>query len=319
MLGSDPIYQYANANGIFSMEPVYAAAGGSASWIDWFLDSLIHEPCLAFGYVQVGQENSFGWRDIKKGLTLQMDKLDARAKAGEIRIETLAASGEWFRSKFAVTPATAVVALYDWRHENHKSVWYDSRYYRINLFWDKDGFSVRDLHRFDEKIESPTHETALKARALAYGTLPIMEGALWSTKRIKAGIFAVVISADGISVPMELSGPPVVKELNATDLSVDQPLNNGGKLSIICREKKLTVTAVDGQSQPLKWAWDCTGGPKMQSTVQGVKPASVSYVYKGATYDLTLAPDSGACMQMPDGSIRLTPNGAGTLVLLLGQ
>ena len=71
-------------------KPVYAASGGSPEWVDWFTNSLIHQPCLAFGYAQVGQENSFGWPSIKKGLTMQMNKLDVQSKAGEIQIETLA-------------------------------------------------------------------------------------------------------------------------------------------------------------------------------------------------------------------------------------
>jgi len=319
MLGSDPIYQYANANAIYSMEPVYAATGGSAAWVDWFTDSLRHQPCLAFGYAQVGQENSFGWRSIKKGLTMQIEKLARQSKAGEIRVETLAASGQWFRSNFSVTPPTAVVALDDWRHQDRKSVWYDSRYYRINYFWDKDGFYVRDLHRFDEKIASVTHDAPLKSSSLTYSTLPIVEGALWGTKRQKAGMFPVVLSADGTGSPMEPNGAPVVKELNATDLSIAQPLLGGGSVNIVCSENKITFAALDAQSQPLKWAWDCIGGSKQASAVQNVKAGSVSYLYAGARYDLTIASDSGSCQQMDDGVVRLTPNAAGSLVLLLAE
>jgi hypothetical protein len=319
MLGSDPIYQYANANAIYSMEPVYAAAGGSATWVDWFTDSLRHQPCLAFGYAQVGQENSFGWRSIKKGLTMQIEKLAEQSKAGEIRVETLADSGAWFKSHYAVTPPTSFVALEDWRHQDHRSVWYDSRYYRVNLFWGKEGFYIRDLHRFDEKIASITHDVPLKTTALTYSTLPIVEGALWGTRRDKAGMFPVLLAADGTSSAIDTNGAPVVKELNATDLSITQPLSGGGTFTIVCSENKLTFTATDAQSQPLKWAWDCIGGTKQAAAVQSVKANSISYVYSGAAYNLTLAPESGSCRQMEDGSLRLIPNTGGSMVFLMAE
>ena len=109
MLGSDPIYQYGNPPGMWTLEPVYPKAGGSVDWVAWFLNSLIHQPCLAFGYTQAGQENSFGWEAMKAGLTLQVALLTKQAKAGEIKVETLAQSGEWFRSHHPLTPPTAMV------------------------------------------------------------------------------------------------------------------------------------------------------------------------------------------------------------------
>ena len=64
MLGSDPIYQYDSGLGgsrqsVVSLEPVYKEGGGSQKWVEWLFKSLFEEPCLAFGYTQVGQENSF--------------------------------------------------------------------------------------------------------------------------------------------------------------------------------------------------------------------------------------------------------------------
>ena len=68
MLGSDPIYQMPNARGIFSLEPVYPRAGGSPKWVGWFMNQMTRQPCLAFAYTQAGQENSFGWDAMKKGI-----------------------------------------------------------------------------------------------------------------------------------------------------------------------------------------------------------------------------------------------------------
>ena len=97
MLGSDPIYQGIRP-GMFTLEPVYPEAGGSADWVAWFMNNLIHQPSLAFAYTQAGQENSFGWEAMKTGLTRQVALLAAQAKAGEIRVETLAQVGRMVSS-----------------------------------------------------------------------------------------------------------------------------------------------------------------------------------------------------------------------------
>ncbi len=95
-----------------------------------------------------------------------------QAKAGEIQVMTLAQAGQWFRHHYALTPPTAVVYLNDWKHENRKTVWYDSRFYRLNVLWENGAFFIRDLHCFDEKVVSPTHDKALATTSLAYETLP---------------------------------------------------------------------------------------------------------------------------------------------------
>ncbi|MDB6110214.1 MAG: hypothetical protein JWR69_1964 [Pedosphaera sp.] len=316
MLGSDPIYQHGTTPGMWTLEPVYPDAGGSKDWVAWFMNNLIHQPSLAFAYTQAGQENAFGWEAMRTGLTLQVALLARQAKAGEIQVKTLAEAGQWFRRKFPLTPSTTVVALDDWKHENRKTVWYNSRFYRINFLWEKGAFFIRDLHRFDEKVVSVTHDTALKTTDLAYGTLPVMDGARWSGAD-KSGIWPVLLSTNGESSPIQLDGPPTVKELNKTDLSISQPLRGGGTFSIICRETNVTFTGVDGQGQPLHWAWDMVGGAQQKSAVQTVRSNSVVFHCTGMDYQLRLAPDAGSCQQLSNGAIRLSPNNSGKLVLTL--
>ena len=314
MLGSDPIYQYGNSPGMWTLEPVYPAAGGSSDWVAWFMNNLIHQPALAFGYTQAGQENSFGWDAMKTGLTLQIALLAEQAKAGEIQVMTLTQAGRWFRRNYSLTPPTSVVCLNDWKHENRKTVWYNSRFYRLNVLWEQGGFFIRDLHCFDEKVVSPTHDTALATTYLAYGTLPVMDGALWSGTQ-QAGMWPVLLSADGKPVALRSEGAPVVKELNRTSLSIQQALRGGGTFSIACGETNVTCTGVDAHGQPLNWAWDLVGGAPQKSAVQTVTTNSVTYHATGMDYQLRLAPAAGSCQQLNNGSIRLSPNSAGKLVL----
>ena len=316
MLGSDPIYQ-GYSPGMWTLEPVYPEAGGSSDWVAWFMNNLIHQPALAFGYTQAGQENSFGWDAMKKGLTLQIALLSDQAKAGEIQVMTLAQAGQWFRTQHSLTPPTSVAYLNDWRHQNRKSVWYNSRFYRLNMLWEKDSFCIRDLHRFDERVPSVTHNVALKTTFLAYGTLPIMDGALWSGAE-KAGMWPVFLSTDGAKLSVVPDGAPVVKELNATDLNISQSLRGGGTFVMVCRETNVSFTVVDEQGHPVRWAWDMVGGGEQKNVVQALTSNSVAYRYSGSDYRLSLAPNEGACEQLVSGVIRLTPNSAGRLSLLLG-
>lgn len=318
MLGSDPIYQHGTTPGMWTLEPVYPEAGGSADWVAWFMNNLIHQPSLAFGFAQAGQENSFGWEAMRTGLTLQVALLASQARAGEIQVMTLADAGQWFRRNFALTPPTSVVCLNDWKHQNRKTVWYNSRFYRINLLWQDGGFFVRDLHCFDEHLVSPTHDTALTNTSLEYGTLPVMDGARWSGTE-KAGIWPVLLSSDGKASPLALDGPPVVSELNATDLSIQQPLRGGGTFLIICAETNVTFTATDEQGKPLHWAWDLVGGTQQKSVVQAVTPNSIVYHFTGMKYQLSVPADMGSCQQLGNGAIRLSPNSAGKLVLILAS
>lgn len=318
MLGSDPIYQYGNSHGMFTLEPVYSAAGGSADWVTWFMDNLVQQPSLAFAYTQAGQENSFGWEAMKTGLTRQVELLGRLARAGRIQVETLAQAGEWFHARYPLTPPTSVVALDDWKHQNHKTVWYDSRFYRLNVLWADGVFYIRDLHCFDENVVSVTHNAPLTTTALAYETLPVMDGALWSGVGTNTvGMWPVVFSPDGTKSAMTPAGLPVVKELNPTDLSIQQPLSGGGSFSIICCETNVTFTAVGGNGQPLNWAWNLVGGAQQSSAVQNVASNSITYSYIGVNYQLQIAPNGGSCQQLSNGNIQLNPNSSGTLVLIL--
>ena len=317
MLGSDPIYQYGRVHGMYTLEPVYSSSGGSEKWVKWFMKNLIDQPSLAFAYTQAGQENSFGWEGMKNGLTMQIPLLEKQSKAGEIQVMTLQQSGEWFKKHHPLTPPTSMVCMDDWKDEGRRTVWYNSRFYRMNLLWEKDAFFIRDLHRFDEKVASVTHDRALTTSHLAYGTLPVMDGSLWSDKQ-QAGIRPVILSADGNASRMIPEGAPAVKELNQTDLAISQPLAGGGMFHIVCRESSITCTGVDAQNQPLRWAWDMAGGEAQKTALRKVEADRVSYQSEGIAYELRLADKSGSFQQLPDGVVRIVSNPSGKIVLSVG-
>lgn len=314
MLGSDPIYQHGTTPDTLTLEPIYRNAGLSTNWVAWFMDSLIREPSLAFAYTQAGQENSFGWSRMKTGLTHQFRLFAELEKAGKIRVETLEQSGEWFRKQFRITPPTSMVALNDWQKEGRKTVWYNSRFYRLNILWQNDGFFIRDLHCFDQNMVSPTHNTVLTNTVLAYETLPVMDWAFWHKKAEHVGMWPVLLSLDGTITPMAPDGPPEVKELSSKELSIRQSLGGGGTFTIVCSESKLTCVAVNGQGQPLRWAWNLVGGLGQESVVQTVTLQGINYQFKGTDYQLRLLPNSGSCQKSSNGDIQIISNNSGKLV-----
>lgn len=319
MLGSDPIYQHGVTPGLISLEPVYQhGGGGMPEWVDWFIRCLVEQPSLAFAYTQAGQENSFGWDAMQKGLTNQISLLAELAKVGKIRVETLEQSGRWFRKKFPLTPPTCVVALDDWKNEGCKTVWYDSRFYRVNILWERESFFIRDIHCFDERIVSPTHKKPLTQSSLVYETLPVVDWASWSDGGRKlAGMFPVIILAGGKTSPMQPDGNPVVKELNATDLSIMQPLKGGGTFSIICGEAKLAFQANGSDGKPLNWAWHLVGGERLNVMLKEVSTNTIRYWHGGVEYGIEMDSEAGACQLLENGAVQIAASPSGSLVMSL--
>jgi len=315
MLGSDPIYQYDHAlgsaeQGVVSLEPVYPHAGGCREWVDWFFAVNFESPCLAFAYTQTGQENSFGWDSMATGLTYQLGQLARLREEKGVRVETLADSGKWFRQRFLLTPATAVTALTDPRGANHRSVWYNSRFYRTNLFWENDRLRIRDIHIFDQRYQERYLEETCKGPLSIYDTLPIMDGYNWSTPGELAGIRLVRL-ADGDCNPL-IGGIPNVSETSSTELSVSWPLLTGGCLEIVCREDSLEVSLTD----PSDWALDMSWSNDKLIDLVDVTDRSMSYRHEGFTYGVKCS--VGQLRQREGRSVLMLPD-SGRIVLDLNS
>lgn len=246
MLGSDPMYQYDSGvgtsyQGVITLEPVYKEGGKNKKWVEYFLESIVDEPCLAFNYAQAGQENSFTWEGMGEGLEMQFPIFDSLNKAGEIRLETMEQSGTWFKEQFPTTPATAITTLVDIRNEGNKSVWYNSRYYRSNLYWEKDGFCFRDIHLFDENYKSEYLDTPDTGGQFFYYTLPVVDRFYWSTPETKTGLRIVRIDKNGNKKEVVLTNP-VVTEPSKTTLNVESADGNGNNFIFAFNEDKINIS-----------------------------------------------------------------------------
>ncbi len=291
MLGSDPIYQYdtgvgTNGQSVITLEPVYKHAGMDKKWTAYFLESLVDQPCLAFGYAQAGQENSFTWDEMKDGLEMQFSLFDSLRKAGKIRIETLQTSGEWFKKEFPLTPATAVTALKDVQEAGNKSIWYNSRYYRTNLYWEENGFRIRDIHLFDEQMESPYLKTPGVGGQFLYFTLPLIDGFFWSTKRDRAGMCLMKIDEKGKREKIILK-EPVVTAPKKGILRVNCLDQQGNEFTLIFNPDKIEV-----QCQPkierFNWVMELQVPQERldQLPFQSYSASKIGSEFRGFNYDI---------------------------------
>ncbi|MFT3949001.1 MAG: hypothetical protein QM763_18700 [Agriterribacter sp.] len=126
MLGSDPVRQYddkgsgSNGQGVVTLEPVYLFGGGDSAWVHWYFKTFTEGPCMAYNYVQAGQENYFTWDAMKKGFEIQMPLIAQLRNEKKLKVETLAASGEWFKKQYKLTPPTSVTVNDDLGDSNKK-------------------------------------------------------------------------------------------------------------------------------------------------------------------------------------------------------
>ena len=157
MLGSDPVRQYdtglgSDRQGVITLEPVYKEGGGDSTWVNWYFKEFVKGNAMEYAYVQTGQENSFTWDAMSKGFEIQLPLIARFRDENKLKVETLAESGKWFRQHYKITPATAVTVTEDLKGSDRKTVWFNSRFYRVNLLWENGTLRIRDIHLFDNEI-----------------------------------------------------------------------------------------------------------------------------------------------------------------------
>lgn len=290
MLGSDPIYQYDDGlgrdrQGVTTLEPVYSHAGMNKQWVEYFLESIVDQPCLAFNYAQAGQENSFTWDGMQKGLEMQMPMLDSLRQINKIRVETLEESGKWFKDNYSTTPATAVTALRDIRNEGNKTVWFNSRYYRVNLLWKGSAFMFRDIHLFDEKIKSDYVDQAGKGDQFLFYTLPLVDGYIWSKPDQRAGMQVIQLAASGKKKMVEFKAP-VVKEIKKDVLLVECEDTNNHMFKFLFNEKGFEVLC-ETTDKDFTWCMELTVAENAELPFTSILEKQIKGQFNGFDYVIT--------------------------------
>ena len=239
---------------------------------------------MEYAYTQTGQENSFTWNVMSKGYEIQMPLIARLRDEKKLKVETLEESGNWFRSRFNVTPPTAVTINEDLKGSNCKTVWFDSRYYRLNLLWENGFLRFRDIHLFNEKLPSAYYTQKATSNECSFFTLPFVDGFIWSDSSKIAGLrFKAIINGKEVS----LKGyNPVITDSISGKLHISWPLNSfDGTLVINLDERQIKMKIVTGDS--VNWFLELTASDNSKLPFLKVKSNSVDCKFEGINYSVT--------------------------------
>jgi hypothetical protein len=289
MLGSDPVRQYDTGfgttwQGVITLEPVYPKAGGSAEWVNWFFKQLVNGESMEFAYTQAGQENSFTWDAMSKGFEIQMPLIAKLRDEKKLKVETLLESGTWFRKHYKTTPATSITVNEDLGNSDRKTVWFNSRFYRANLLWEKGTLRFRDIHLFNESLPSDYLTKKVETNVCSFYTLPFVDGYLWSTPKDIAGLrFKTVENGKEILLT---GGDPKVTNPVAGKLHIAWPLKSGNGILIVDLDEKKVVIKVTGKASN-NWFLDLNVAGKADLPFKKIAGSAISCQFKGLDYQIS--------------------------------
>jgi len=307
MLGSDHVPQY-NAKlkmkrqGNITLEPAYNYSGGDSAWIHWYFKEFVEGECMDFNYVQIGQENSFTWKKISKGLGIQFPLVARLRDEKKVRVETLAESGRWFREHYKTTPATSVTVKKDLPGSDCKTVWFDSRFFRTNLLWEHGTFRVTDIHLFDENLKSYyLTEKTTSSKFFLY-TLPFVDGYTTTPDKIAGLQLKAIVDGKGILVVGE---DPVINDRVSGKLHISWKLKSiPGTFVIDIDEQKMEIK-LESKSA-VNWFLDLGTADNAASHFGTITPQKIDCQFKGMNYFVTTL--KGTFSQPGEGIIfRISP------------
>lgn len=300
MLGSDPIRQYdhdlgTTRQGVITLEPVYPKAGGDDAWVKWFFNTFTNDDALEFNYTQAGQENSFTWDAMVKGFGIQLPLIAHLRNENKIRVETLEASGRWFRKKYTVTPATSFAVSKDLDGSDKKTLWFNSRFYRANLLWENGSLRIRDIHLFNEKFPSVYETQVASSNECKFFTLPFVDGYVWSKPGDIAGLRLKATIA-GKETLLE-GGDPVFSN-TTTGVHVEWPVpSQKGIIKADFTEDKMVLS---WQGAPLNWYFDLNTNAGVELPFTAIQQNNITCKFENMAYTI----------QAVQGSFSVPGNGA---------
>ena len=319
MLGSDPVRQYDDGlgnsrQGVITLEPVYKFGGGDSTWVNWFFKQFVDGEPLAFAYTQAGQENSFTWDAMAKGFELQMPLIARLRNEHKVEVQTLAASGTWFKQHYKVTPATAVTINNDIDTSNKKTVWFDSRFYRANLLWENGTLRFRDIHLFNENMPSIYETQKATTNECSFFTLPVVDGYLWSTAQQLAGLRFISV-VDGKSTPLT-GGQPSITSPAPGKLKIVWPLTTGNGTLVIDMDEREIKMYVNGEKAN-NWFLELNVADNTKLPFKQINSSRIACEFEGMKYFLNA---SAGVFEKEDGSsvFKISPQ-KGTIILNLAD
>lgn len=289
MLGSDPIRQYDAGLGtqrqhVVSLEPVYEKGGGDSAWVNWYFNQFIEGECMEYAYVQVGQENSFTWNRMSKGFKIQLPLIAQLRDEKKVKVETLVESGQWFRENFKTTPSTSVTIKEDLNGGTSKTVWFNSRFYRINLLWENNTLRFRDIHIFNENLSSDYVAKKGTSTKCSFYTLPFVDGFNWSSTDDVAGLrFKTIVNGKEKLIE---GGVPVIRDSIQGKLNIFWPLKSLDAAFVFDVDENKMEIKLEGENS-INWFLDLTAADNAKLPFEEILSQQINCQFEGMNYNVT--------------------------------
>jgi hypothetical protein len=215
----------------------------------------------------------------------------------KIRVETMEASGLWFRKNYKVTPTTTFSINKDIAGSDLKTMWFDSRFYRINILWENGKLRIRDIHLFNENFPSVYETQAATSNECTFFTLPVVDGYIWSRKDQIAGLRLKAI-IDGKEIALEGNDPKFIKTGIAT-MHIAWPLRTiNGTFEIDLSETQIKMKLVS--TKAINWFFDLNTAEKVKLPFDNINTKSLDCSFENMKYLVKTkkgsfsTPDNGA-------------------------
>lgn len=301
MLGPDPIYSFEDGlrksvTGVHTLEPA-SVIGQTEEWVKWLLGRSTKEEVLGFSYVQAGQENTFLWNTMRKGYELQIPYIAEIERTGEVRVQTLEETGKWYKKRYDLTPPTTFVASEDWnKDENLRTVWYNSRFYRVSFLWEDNKLSIRDLHLFNENYKSRYYDDTLDDNESIFDSLPILNAHKWSDDESRASIDFITLDSDNKIQSLKGKEPRFSTD-GESIYNIEWKCENYNFVIMNCTESKIKISMKSISSNDKKLAIHINKLPVLKDLNRKMLICN----HSGFEYRISL--DDGDFKLQNDGSI----------------
>lgn len=250
LLTPDPIYNYSPPDKFYvdfpakagcpTLEPAWKS-GSTPETVDWYFGCYLTAPGLInLSYLHIGQENSFGWCNIGPALAMQMARLDAQRRSGQVAVETLGDTARRFMKDHPANCPQTQVALSDWTGSGRKSIWYNCSTYRANLMLQDGRAFFRDIHVMRDDYSEPYLDSPCKGWQAVYDTPPVVDEYLFRTNGV-SGVLSICGMFSELSVARGRDDRLIVT-LTAPERSAVVEFSNGkvsvrnGRLEFQCPE-----------------------------------------------------------------------------------
>ncbi len=187
-----------------------------------------------------------------------------------------------------MTPPSAISAMKGYGADSlARTVWFNSKNYRLNLMWEGEKMFVRDIHLFDENQESLYLKTPCTTDYCHYWTLPVVDGNVWSNDSVRGAMRFYKVLPDGSSKELAFGEPSISNDGKTLTISVPVIGEDAGMVVTLNEDKAdFAINSAKGGKSvlPFKWYAAIEHAPAAELPFGKIGMDKVEAFYKGYGY-----------------------------------